>query len=122
MKYAASALLLTLGLLTACGEKDPKAELAQLKKEQAANQAKIADLEAKTGAKAEGAAAQTTPVSVIKVAPESFKSYLELQGRVDFDQNANVAAGPLVPSPACAYSAVTKFGRAKPWLPWTLRA
>ncbi|TGD78353.1 efflux RND transporter periplasmic adaptor subunit [Hymenobacter wooponensis] len=92
MKYAASALLLTLGLLTACGEKDPKAELAQLKKEQAANQAKIADLEAKTGAKAEGAAAQTTPVSVIKVAPESFKSYLELQGRVDFDQNANVAA------------------------------
>ncbi|TGE05317.1 efflux RND transporter periplasmic adaptor subunit [Hymenobacter fodinae] len=92
MKYAASALLLTLGLLTACGDKDPKAELAKLKQEQAANQAKIAELEAKTGAKAEGEAAQTTPVSVIKVAPESFKSYLELQGRVDFDQNANVAA------------------------------
>jgi RND family efflux transporter MFP subunit len=91
---------LALGLLAACSlqlaacssNKDPKAELADLKKEQAANQAKIAELEAKTGAKAEGAAAQTTPVSVIKVAPESFKSYLELQGRVDFDQNANVAA------------------------------
>ncbi|MET4108433.1 efflux RND transporter periplasmic adaptor subunit [Hymenobacter sp. UYP22] len=92
MKYATSAFILTLGLLTACGEKDPNAQLAELKKEQAANQAKIAELEAKTGAKAEGAAAQTTPVSVIKVAPESFKSYLELQGRVDFDQNANVAA------------------------------
>ena len=79
--------------LTACGgEKDPNAQLAELKKEQAANQAKIAELEAKTGAKAEGAAAQTTPVSVIKVAPESFKSYLELQGRVDFDQNATVGA------------------------------
>lgn len=79
--------------LVACGsEKDPKAQLAELKKEQAANQAKIAELEAKTGAKAEGAAAQTTPVSVIKVAPESFRSYLELQGRVDFDQNATVAA------------------------------
>ncbi|RSK30186.1 efflux RND transporter periplasmic adaptor subunit [Hymenobacter metallilatus] len=93
MKYATSAFILTLGLLSACGgSKDPQAELAALKKEQAANQAKIAELEAKTGAKAEGAAAQTTPVSVIKVAPESFKSYLELQGRVDFDQNANVAA------------------------------
>ncbi|WBO84457.1 efflux RND transporter periplasmic adaptor subunit [Hymenobacter yonginensis] len=93
MKSFTSAFLLTLGLLTACGgEKDPQAELAKLKKEQAANQAKIAELEAKSGAKAEGAAAQTTPVSVIKVAPESFKSYLELQGRVDFDQNANVSA------------------------------
>lgn len=91
---------LALSLLAACSlqlvacssDKDPNAQLAELKKEQAANQAKIAELEAKTGAKAEGAAAQTTPVSVIKVAPESFKSYLELQGRVDFDQNANVSA------------------------------
>ncbi|GAB3240359.1 efflux RND transporter periplasmic adaptor subunit [Hymenobacter seoulensis] len=92
MKYATSAFLLTLGLLTACGEKDPKAELAKLKQEQASNQAKIAELEAKAGATGEKAAIQATPVSVISVAPESFKSYLEVQGRVDFDQNATVAA------------------------------
>jgi len=91
MKYLSSAFLLTLGLLTACGDKDPKAELAKLKSEQAANQAKIAELEAKAGPSAD-AAVLTTPVSVIKVAPESFKSYLEVQGRVDFDQNATVAA------------------------------
>ncbi|WP_139924775.1 efflux RND transporter periplasmic adaptor subunit [Hymenobacter sp. DG01] len=91
MKYTTSAFLLTLGLLTACGgEKDPKAELAKLKQEQAANQAKIAELEAKAGPTAN--AVITTPVSVIKVAPESFKSYLEVQGRVDFDQNATVSA------------------------------
>ncbi|WP_426490129.1 efflux RND transporter periplasmic adaptor subunit [Hymenobacter sp. 102] len=91
---AISYQLVALSLFAAAcgGKKDPKAELAELKKEQAANQAKIAELEAKTGAGAEAAAAQTTPVSVIKVAPESFKSYLELQGRVDFDQNATVAA------------------------------
>ncbi|MCA8832233.1 efflux RND transporter periplasmic adaptor subunit [Hymenobacter pini] len=91
---AISYQLVALSLFAAAcgGKKDPKAELAELKKEQAANQAKIAELEAKTGAGAETAAAQTTPVSVIKVAPESFKSYLELQGRVDFDQNAAVAA------------------------------
>ncbi|GAA3949738.1 efflux RND transporter periplasmic adaptor subunit [Hymenobacter algoricola] len=85
--------LLALSLLVAsCGQKDPKAELAELKSEQAANQAKIAALEAKTGASADSATVQATPISTIKVAPESFKSYLEVQGRVDFDQNATVAA------------------------------
>ncbi|WP_022825347.1 efflux RND transporter periplasmic adaptor subunit [Hymenobacter norwichensis] len=90
---AISYQLLAISLFTtACGSKDPKAELAKLKQEQAANQAKISELEAKTGASADSAAVITTPVSVIKVAPESFKSYLELQGRVDFDQNATVGA------------------------------
>ncbi|GAB2789149.1 RND family efflux transporter MFP subunit [Hymenobacter luteus] len=92
MKYTTSAFLLTLGLLTACGDKDPKAELAKLKQEQATNQARIAELEAKAGTAGEKAPVQVTPVSVIKVAPESFKSYLEVQGRVDFDQNATVSA------------------------------
>lgn len=85
--------------LAACSSnKDPQAELAELKKEQAANQAKIAELEAQAGAgvsakdAAAAAAAKAVAVSVIKVAPESFKSYLEVQGRVDFDQSATVAA------------------------------
>ncbi|GAA4002169.1 efflux RND transporter periplasmic adaptor subunit [Hymenobacter fastidiosus] len=99
MKYATSTstAILALALLAACGQKDPKAELAELKAEQAASQARIAELEtqsgAKTGAaKAAEAAAKAVAVSVINVAPESFKSYLEVQGRVDFDQNATVAA------------------------------
>ena len=84
-------------LLASCGgeSKDPKAQLEKLKADQAATQAKIADLEAKTGGPAEAAA---TPVSVMNAKPESFKSYLEVQGRVDFDQNATVgsrAAGSL---------------------------
>ena len=84
-------------LLASCGgeSKDPKAQLEKLKSEQAATQAKIADLEAKNGGPATVAA---TPVSVMNAKPESFKSYLEVQGRVDFDQNATVgsrAAGSL---------------------------
>ncbi|MDO7851091.1 efflux RND transporter periplasmic adaptor subunit [Hymenobacter convexus] len=85
-------------LLASCGgssNKDPKAELAKLKSEQAATQAKIAELEAKTGGPATVA---PTPVSVMNAKPESFKSYLEVQGRVDYDQNATVgsrAAGSL---------------------------
>ena len=92
MKYSTSAVVLALGLLASCGQKDPKAELADLKKEQASNQAKIAELEAKAGASGEKPAIQAAPVSVIKVAPEAFNSYLELQGRIDFDQNATVAS------------------------------
>ena len=90
---AASYQLLAISLIMAScgGSKDPKAELAELKKEQAANQAKIAELEAKAGV-GDKPALTATPVSVMKVQPESFKSYLEVQGRVDFDQNAVVSA------------------------------
>lgn len=80
-------------LLASCGgDKDPKAELAKLKADQAATQAKISDLEAKTGAGKAAEAAGAVPVSVLKVAPEKFAGYLEVQGRVDFDQNATVGA------------------------------
>ncbi|MBO2008656.1 efflux RND transporter periplasmic adaptor subunit [Hymenobacter negativus] len=87
-------LLATSLFLASCGDgggKDPKAELAKLKEQQAATQAKIADLEAKTGTPA-NPATEATPVSVINIAPTAFNSYLQVQGRVDFDQNANVGA------------------------------
>jgi len=94
MKHTTSAALLALALLAACGgsKKDPAAELASLKKEQASNQAKIAELEAKVGSGKSNAAANAVPVSVVSVQPEDFRSYLEVQGRADFDQNANVSA------------------------------
>lgn len=88
---AALFLAGTLLLASCGGSKDPKAELAKLKQEQADNQAKITALEAKTGG-ADTTAVAATPVSIITVQPESFKSYLPVQGRVDFDQNANVGA------------------------------
>jgi RND family efflux transporter MFP subunit len=87
-------LLASSLVLASCGggDKDPKAELAKLKAEQAATQAKIADLEAKTGSAKAAEANSAVPVSVIKVAPQNFAGYLEVQGRVDFDQNATVGA------------------------------
>ena len=92
---AALFLAGTLLLASCGGTKDPKAELAKLKKEQADTQAKITQLEAKNGGPE---VAPATPVSVMNAKPESFKSYLEVQGRVDFEQNATVgsrAAGTL---------------------------
>jgi len=95
---AISYPLLAVSLFSCGGTKDPNAELAKLKADQAATQAKIADLEAKTGADKTAAANAAVPVSVLKVAPQNFAGYLEVQGRVDFDQNATVssrAAGTL---------------------------
>ncbi|GAA4502860.1 efflux RND transporter periplasmic adaptor subunit [Hymenobacter ginsengisoli] len=87
-------LLASSLLLASCGggAKDPNAELAKLKADQAATQAKIADLEAKTGAGKTAEASGAVPVSVLKVEPQNFAGYLDVQGRVDFDQNATVGA------------------------------
>jgi membrane fusion protein (multidrug efflux system) len=87
-------LLASSLLLASCGggAKDPNAELTKLKADQAATQAKIAELEAKTGAGKAAEANAAVPVSVLKVAPQNFAGYLEVQGRVDFDQNATVGA------------------------------
>lgn len=94
-----STLSLTLAatlLLAACGgdAKDPKAELAKLEKAQADNAAKIAQLKTKPGAADGGAASaqQAVPVSAVSIKPTNFQSYLDVQGRVDFDQNAAVPA------------------------------
>jgi membrane fusion protein (multidrug efflux system) len=94
LNTARYSLLAATLFLASCGggDKDPNAELAKLKAEQAATQAKIADLEAKTGSAKAADAASAVPVSVIKVATENFAGYLEVQGRVDFDQNATVGA------------------------------
>jgi len=83
---------LAVTLASCGGTKDPNAELVKLKADQAATQAKIADLEAKTGAAKADSAKSAVPVSVLKVAPQNFAGYLEVQGRVDFDQNATVGA------------------------------
>ncbi|MGI4833826.1 MAG: efflux RND transporter periplasmic adaptor subunit [Janthinobacterium lividum] len=92
LKNTTYLLAAALFLASCGGSKDPQAELAKLKAEQQATQARIADLEAKTGAKATDEANAAVPVSIIKVAPENFQGYLEVQGRVDFDQNSTVAA------------------------------
>ncbi len=89
-----SVTLATAVLLTACGgAKDPKAELAKLQKEQADTQAKIAALEATNKATGGAETAQpAVPVTAVSIKPQSFTSYLEVQGRADFDQNATVPA------------------------------
>ncbi|MFC6997116.1 efflux RND transporter periplasmic adaptor subunit [Rufibacter roseus] len=92
MKKQIIAAFVIMAVLSACGEKDKQAQLAELKKEQAELSGKIAKLEAELEKEGKGPKVNTVPVSVVTVQPETFRHYLEVQGRADFNQNVNVSA------------------------------
>lgn len=75
-------------LLAACGQKsgnkDPKAELADLKKQQADINAKIAKLQAKVGS---SDSSKSADVSIFTVEPGQFNNYVQIQGRIDAQDN-----------------------------------
>lgn len=75
--------------LAACGSNpnDKKAQLEELKKEQASINKKVAKLEAEIGAKRE---VVTKDVEVYTVETSNFKNYIEIQGKVDAEQNVQV--------------------------------
>jgi membrane fusion protein (multidrug efflux system) len=72
--------------LAACSSKpkDPKAELADLKKQQAALSAKITALQAKVGTTD---STKGTDVSAITIHPGQFTNYVQIQGRIDAQDN-----------------------------------
>lgn len=76
--------------LAACGGKttDKKTELETLKKERVAINSKIAALEAEVGtAKTE----ETKTVSILEVQESTFSNFLEVQGRIDAEDNVQVS-------------------------------
>ena len=75
--------------LASCGEKtkDKKTELEDLKKQRIEISAKIATLESEVGTKA---APDVTDVIVDEVKIGMFKSYVEVQGRIDAQDNVMV--------------------------------
>lgn len=77
--------------LAACAGKqgDKAAELAELKKERAALDQKIAALETEIGNK--NAAENQKEVNVIELQEETFRNYLQIQGKVDADQNVQIS-------------------------------
>lgn len=75
-------------LIAACGKpKDKKAELEKLKKERNELSTKIAALEKEVGATA---VLDISEVSVQEVIPSTFRNFLEIQGRVDAEENVQV--------------------------------
>lgn len=72
------------------GETDPAAELQSLKQQKADIDAKIGELEKANPTTA--AAAKVRAVVLTPVEPEPFQHYIDLQGRVDANQNLPVTA------------------------------
>jgi membrane fusion protein (multidrug efflux system) len=74
-------------LAAACSDKpkDKATELAELKKQQAEINEKITKLQAEGGTAADST--KTADVSVYKVATGSFSNYVEIQGKVDAEEN-----------------------------------
>jgi len=86
-------LLSALVVLAACNhKKDPKAELADLKAQQADIAAKIQALKTANNIKD---SVKVTDVATVEVKPSSFTNYVQLQGRVDAQDN--VTAYPQAP-------------------------
>jgi len=103
-------LLSALIVLAACNNKpkDPKAELADLKKQQADIASKISALELKTG---KTDSVKLTDVSTMPVKKGSFITYVELQGKIDAQDNVTAypqAAGTITALYVKAGDHVTK--------------
>jgi len=72
-------------LLAACSKpKDKKAELAELKKQQSELNEKIAKLQAEIGTTD---SVKTQDVSVYKIETGSFSNFVEVQGKIDAEEN-----------------------------------
>ncbi|MGV3587951.1 MAG: efflux RND transporter periplasmic adaptor subunit [Adhaeribacter sp.] len=97
MKNKIGILFLALTIaVSACNKEagTKEEQLAALKKQQTEIQGQIASLEEQLRAegKLSTPAAAAVPVATLTVTPQAFSNYLEVQGRVDFDQNVVVSA------------------------------
>jgi RND family efflux transporter MFP subunit len=97
MKKSLTILSLALAVsFTACNKDggNKEEQLAKLKNEQADLNTKIAKLEEELKAEGKGGVIEqkAVPVSVVAIKPEQFKHFLEVQGKVDFEQNVMVSA------------------------------
>ena len=86
-----STAFLAIALLASCGEKqnkDSKATLAELKKQQKEIQDKIASLELENMSK-DSNSIRKVAVEVTPMAPSVFNNYIDVQGKIDLDEVVN---------------------------------
>lgn len=88
------ALTIVTSLLIACSSPDKKAELEKLKKQKSEIESKISTLEEQL-AKLDttNASEKLTEINVLALKPQLFKTYIEIQGKVDADENVSLSTG-----------------------------
>ena len=87
-------LLALIGLFTACGSDDKHAQLEKLKKQSAELNAQIKTLEAEIALEGDSTNAgfKSTSVAIETVVRQPFEHYVDVQGKIEGDQNVNVSA------------------------------
>lgn len=84
-------LYITLAaMMVACSSPDKKAELEKLRTEKAALDTKIAALEEEL-AKSDTTKVKLVDVVAMPLTPQIFKTYIEVQGRIDADENVSLS-------------------------------
>lgn len=93
MKNKIIYLSLVTVFIAACSAKDTKAELEELKKQKAEIETKIATLE-EAIAKTDTANKEIKLIEIATLAikAQTFKTYIEVQGRVDADENVSLSS------------------------------
>lgn len=91
MKKINLFLLVAAVVLYACGAPDKKAELAELKKQRDDLSAQIVTLEKELPKDSNENNQKKAIVIITAVAPQTFTHYLEVQGKVDSDQNVKIS-------------------------------
>src|SRR6185437_7425038 len=74
-------------LMMACGTPDKKAELEKLKKEKSTLEGKIATLEDALAKSDTTKKEKSVEVVAAALVPQTFRTYIEIQGRIDADEN-----------------------------------
>jgi RND family efflux transporter MFP subunit len=88
-------LLYVIGLslfLISCGSSDKKAQLDKLKKQHDALSEQIKTLETEIAKEGGAVVNKIVQVSLTEAKPQEFNHYIEVQGKVDGDENVNVSA------------------------------
>ncbi len=78
-------------IFVACSAPDKKAELEKLRSKKAELETKIAALEEEL-AKSDTTKQKLTDVVITAIVPQQFKTYIEVQGRIDADENVSLSS------------------------------
>ncbi|MEO8760243.1 MAG: efflux RND transporter periplasmic adaptor subunit [Bacteroidia bacterium] len=79
-------------LMMACGGTDKKAELEKLKKDKSEIDSKISTLEEELAKTDTTNKEKATEVIAMALTPQTFKTYIEIQGRIDADENVALSS------------------------------
>jgi RND family efflux transporter MFP subunit len=83
--------IIIASIVVACGTPDKKAELEKLRTQKAALETKIAVLEEEL-AKSDTTKEKLVDVVAMSLTPQTFKTYIEVQGRIDADENVSLSS------------------------------